>query len=47
VLGEKMFEFVKEHLNHKVSLTSTYAQFTFVVKLLHIKSFNQMSNITR
>jgi hypothetical protein len=46
VLGEKMYEFVKEHLNRKLSLTSSYAQFTFVVKLLHIKSFNRMSNVT-
>jgi hypothetical protein len=45
VLGEKMYEFVKEHLNRKVSPTSSYAQFTFVVKLLHIKSFNRMSNV--
>jgi hypothetical protein len=46
VLGEKMYEFVKEHLNHKVSPTSSYAQFTFVVKLHHIKSFSRMSNIS-
>jgi hypothetical protein len=45
VLHEKMYEFVKEHLNHKVSLTSSYAQFTFVVKLVHIKSFSRMSNV--
>ena len=45
VLGEKMYEFVKEHLNRKVSPTSSYAQFTFVVKLLHIKSFSRMSNV--
>jgi hypothetical protein len=25
VLSEKMYEFVKEHLNRKVSLTSSYA----------------------
>jgi hypothetical protein len=35
VLSEKMYEFVKEHLNCKVSPTSPYAQLTFVVKLLH------------
>jgi hypothetical protein len=46
VLGEKMYEFVKEHLNRKVSPTSSYAQFTFVVKLLQIKSSSRMSNIT-
>jgi hypothetical protein len=46
VLGEKMYEFVKEHLNRKVSPTSSYAQFTFVVNLLHIKSFSRMSNVT-
>jgi hypothetical protein len=45
VLGEKMYEFVKEHLNRKVSPTSSNAQFTFVVKLLHIKSFSRMSNV--
>jgi hypothetical protein len=45
VIGEKMHEFVKEYWNHKVSLTSLYAQFTFVVKLLHIKSFSRMSNV--
>jgi hypothetical protein len=27
------------------SPTSSYAQFIFVVKLLHIKSFSQMSNV--
>jgi hypothetical protein len=31
VFGEKMYEFVKEYLNRKVSPTSSYAQFTFVV----------------
>ena len=46
VLEDNMFEFVKEHLNRKVSPTSRYTQFTFVVKLLHIKSFNQISNVT-
>jgi hypothetical protein len=46
VLGEKMYEFVKEHLNRKLSPTSSYAKFTFVVKLLHIKSFSRMSNVT-
>jgi hypothetical protein len=46
VLGEKMYEFVKEHLNRKVSPTSSNAQFTFVVNLLHIKSFSRMSNVT-
>jgi hypothetical protein len=45
VPGDKMYEFVKEHLNRKVSPTSLYAQFTFVVKLLHIKSFSRMSII--
>jgi hypothetical protein len=45
VLSEKMYEFVKEHLNHKLSPTSSYAQFTFAVKLLHIKSFSRMSNV--
>jgi hypothetical protein len=45
VLGEKMYEFVKEHMNCKVSPKSSYAQFTFVVKLLHIKSFSRMSNV--
>jgi hypothetical protein len=45
VLNEKMYEFVKEHLNRKVSPTSTYTQFTFVVKLLHIKSFSRMCNV--
>jgi hypothetical protein len=45
VLGEKMYEFVKEHLNRKVSPTSSNAQFTFVVKLLYIKSFSRMSNV--
>jgi hypothetical protein len=44
-LDEKMYEFVKEHLNSKVSPTSSYAQFTFVVKLLHIKPFSRMSNV--
>jgi hypothetical protein len=34
VLSDKMYEFVKEHLNRKVSPTSSYVQFTFVVKLL-------------
>jgi hypothetical protein len=29
-----------------VSPTSTYAQFTFVVKLLHINSFGWISNVT-
>jgi hypothetical protein len=31
VLREKMYEFVKEYLKRKVSPTSSYAQFTFVV----------------
>jgi hypothetical protein len=46
VLGEKLYEFVKEHMDCKVSLASTYAHFTFVVKLVHIKSFSMMSNVT-
>jgi hypothetical protein len=46
VLGEKMYEFLMEHLNGKVSPTSSYGQFTFVVKLLHIKSFSRLSNVT-
>jgi hypothetical protein len=33
-------------VNRKVSQTSSYAHFTFVMKLLHIKSFSQMSNVT-
>jgi hypothetical protein len=45
VLGEKMYELVKEHLNRKVSPTYSYAQFTFAVNLLHIKSFSRMSNV--
>jgi hypothetical protein len=46
VLGEKMYECVKEHMNRKVSSTSTYAQFTLFVKLLQIKSFSRMSNVS-
>jgi hypothetical protein len=45
VLIEKMYEFVTEYLNRKVSPTSLYAQFTFVVKLFHINSFGRMSNV--
>jgi hypothetical protein len=45
VLCQKMYQFVKEHLNHKMSPTSSYEQFTFVVKLLHIKSISWMGNI--
>jgi hypothetical protein len=45
VLGEKMYEFVKKHLNCKVPPTSTYAQFIFILKLLHIKSFSRTSNV--
>jgi hypothetical protein len=47
VLGEKMYELVTGHLNCKVSPTSSYAQLTFVVKLLHIKSFSLMSNVSQ
>jgi hypothetical protein len=32
-------------MNRKVSPTSSYAPFTFVVKLLRIKSFSRMSNV--
>jgi ASC-1-like (ASCH) protein len=46
VLGGDVFEFVKEQLNYKVSPTSKYTQFTFVVKLLHIKFFHQINNFT-
>jgi hypothetical protein len=47
VASEKIYEFIKKHLNCKVSLTSLYAQFTFAVKLLHVNSsFSRMRNVT-
>uniref|UniRef100_K4AIS1 DUF4218 domain-containing protein n=1 Tax=Setaria italica TaxID=4555 RepID=K4AIS1_SETIT len=43
--GRKMLECIKEHINRKVSPGSKYTQFTFVMKLLHIKSFYRISNV--
>uniref|UniRef100_K3YZR0 Transposase-associated domain-containing protein n=1 Tax=Setaria italica TaxID=4555 RepID=K3YZR0_SETIT len=44
-LEGKMLECIKDYLKRKVSPGSKCTQFTFVVKLLYIKSFYQISNV--